>query len=102
MNITEVKIRGVFPEAAAKAVVSIVIDGGFAVNNIRIMKSRKGRLFIAMPEYRTEGGRYHDAAHPVNSGARRVLREKVFAAYYKYLENAYLPGKGVINVNPPA
>jgi len=97
MNITEVRIETIFPEEEVKAFVSIVIDGNFTVNNIRIIKSRKGRLFIAMPNRRLQSGRCRDIACPINSNAWHVLRTQVFAAYYKYLENAYLPKKGVIN-----
>ena len=97
MNITEVRIEEIYHEEEVKAFVSIVIDGNFTVNNIRIIKSKKGRLFIAMPRRRLQTGRCRDIAYPINSDAWRTMRAQVFAAYYKYLENAYLPRKGVIN-----
>ena len=50
MEITEVKV---FPvsEEKLKAFVSVVIDGCFMVNDIKIIQGRESR-FISMPNFR--------------------------------------------------
>jgi len=98
MNITAVKIRNIFPGETVKAIVSIELDDDFAVHNIRIIKGKKGRLLVAMPSRRLETGRHRDVAHPTNSKTQQAFDARILSEYYKYLEKAYLPETGVINV----
>ena len=70
MVITSVKIY-VFPESNSKmkAVASIVIDGVFAVNDIKVLYANE-RFFIAMPSKPKKQGGFIDIAHPINESGR--------------------------------
>jgi len=78
MEITEVKI---FPvkDAKLKAFVSVVLDGCFMVNDIRIVAGKQG-LFISMPNRRRRNGELKDIAHPLNQETRRRFEERILAA----------------------
>ena len=97
MNITAVKIRNIFPGEEVKAIVSIVIDDDFAVHNIRIIKGKKGRLLVSMPNMRLDIGRRRNIAHPINSKTQQAFDARILSEYYRYIERTYLPKKGVIN-----
>jgi stage V sporulation protein G len=79
MQITEVKV---FPvaEEKLKAFVSIVIDGCFMVNDIKVIQGKDG-LFISMPSRRKKNGEFKDVAHPLNSDTRRLIEGQVLAEY---------------------
>src|SRR3978361_1741025 len=79
MEITEVKV---FPiqEEKLKALVSIVFDQCFMVNDIKIIQGRDG-LFISMPSRKKKNGEFKDVAHPLNNETRRMIEEKVLAEY---------------------
>jgi stage V sporulation protein G len=79
MQITEVKV---FPvaEEKLKAFVSIVIDGCFMVNDIKVIQGKDG-LFISMPSRRKKNGEFKDVAHPLNSDTRRVIEGRVLGEY---------------------
>lgn len=83
MEITEVKI---FPvsEEKLKAFVSIVIDGCFMVNDIKVIHGRDG-LFISMPSRRKKNGEFKDVAHPLNNVTRRAIETRVLQEYDQVL-----------------
>lgn len=86
MTITEVKIRRIFedPKSRVKAIVSIIIDGGIAIHELRVVEGTE-RTFVAMPNHRSVDGRFQDIAHPIDKGVRVLLEETVLAAYEKAL-----------------
>jgi len=57
MNITDIKIRKIFTEGKVRAVVSIILDGDFAVHDLKVIEGVE-RLFVAMPNRRSEDGRF--------------------------------------------
>ncbi len=79
MEITEIKV---FPvdEEKLKAFVSIVFDGCFMVNDIKVIQGREGR-FISMPSRRKRNGRFKDVAHPLNNETRRMIEDRILAEY---------------------
>lgn len=83
MQITEVKV---FPihEDKLKAFVSIVFDGCFMVNDIKVIRGKDG-LFISMPSRRKKNGEFKDVAHPLNSDTRREIEERVLDEYERLL-----------------
>lgn len=84
MNITDVRVRRITKEGKMKAVVSITLDNEFVVHDIKVIEGEKG-LFIAMPSKKGTEGEYRDIAHPINSGTRELIQNKILDAYEKAL-----------------
>jgi stage V sporulation protein G len=90
MQITEVKV---FPihEDKLKAFVSVVFDGCFMVNDIKVIRGRDG-LFISMPSRKKKNGEFKDVAHPLNNETRRMIEAQILAEYERVLgERATAP-----------
>lgn len=84
MNITDIKIRKIFPEGKIRAIVSIIIDGDFAVHDLKIIEGIE-RLFIAMPNRRSEDGRFQDIVHPITTEAREQIETSILEKYSQVL-----------------
>lgn len=80
MTITDVRIRLIEGESRLKAIVSIVIDGAFAVHELRIIEGREG-LFVAMPSKKIGEDKFKDIAHPINKGTRTEIEKAVLDKY---------------------
>lgn len=87
MNITDIKIRKIFTEGKVRAVVSIILDGDFAVHDLKVIEGVE-RLFVAMPNRRSEDGRFQDIVHPISSDARTQLEAVVLEKYREAVEAA--------------
>lgn len=86
MEISDVRIRMVNQqEGKLKAVASLVIDGCFAVHDIKIVEGESG-VFVAMPSRKTPDGEYKDIVHPINTKTRELFKERVIEAYRSALE----------------
>ncbi|MDR3552746.1 MAG: septation regulator SpoVG [Clostridia bacterium] len=85
MNITDIKIRKLFTEGRIRAVVSIILDNDFAVHDLKVIEGIE-RLFVAMPNRKSEDGRFQDIVHPITSEAREQLEEAVLEKYRQALE----------------
>lgn len=85
MNITDIRIRRTYQDERLKAVVSITVDNDLAVHDIKIIEG-PGRLFVAMPSRKDEGGVYRDIIHPITSEARKEVERKILAAYHEYVD----------------
>lgn len=83
MEITEVKV---FPvsEEKLKAFVSIVLDGCFMVNDIKVIRGKDG-LFISMPSRKKKNGEFKDVAHPLNNETRQLIEDSVLDEYERIL-----------------
>ena len=79
MEITSVKV---FPvsEEKLRAFATIVFDSCFVVTDIKIIKGSSG-LFVSMPSKRRKDGTFKDVAHPLNSGTRRMIEERIIEEY---------------------
>ena len=84
MEITEVRV---FPrnEEKLKAYVTITFDNCFVIRNLKVIQGQKG-LFVAMPSRKMLDGTHKDVAHPVTNEMRRIIEEKVLAAYQAKLK----------------
>ena len=82
MEITYVRIRKVDKLGKLKGIASITIDNEFVIHDIKVIDGDKG-LFIAMPSKKSVDGEYRDIAHPINSGVRGMMQEKILSAYEK-------------------
>lgn len=80
MNITEVKIRHIYPEGRLRAIVSLTIDNEFVIHDIKIIEG-PDRVFVAMPSRKEADGTYRDIAHPINAQVRQELEEKIITEY---------------------
>jgi stage V sporulation protein G len=80
MNITDIKIRKIFTEGKVKAIVSIIVDGDFAVHDLKVIEGVE-RLFIAMPNRRSEDGRFQDIVHPISSESRAQIENAILDKY---------------------
>lgn len=89
MKITDVKIRKLISNSSlVKAIVSITIDGEFAVHDIKIIERTEGKPFIAMPSWKDDNNVYHDYAHPINQVARDKVTDAILTAYQQAKEKA--------------
>jgi stage V sporulation protein G len=84
MNITDIKIRKIFTEGKVKAIVSIIIDGDFAVHDLKVIEGVE-RLFVAMPNRRSEDGRFQDIVHPISSESRAQIENAILEKYSEAL-----------------
>ena len=85
MNVTDIRIRRTYTEGRLRALVSITIDGDFAVHDVKVIEGPQ-RLFVAMPSRKDESGTFRDIVHPITSEARAELEESILEAYHRHLE----------------
>ncbi len=87
MNITNIKIRRTYEDSRLRALVSLTLEGDFAVHDIKIIEGSE-RLFVAMPSRRDEQGTFRDICHPITAEARQTLEDRILTAYREYLDEA--------------
>lgn len=75
MNITDIKMRKK-DHGRLKAVVSLTIDGNYALNDLYVIQGNK-RLYVQFP--RTDDGRTFFV--PINNQAREMLENKILEVY---------------------
>jgi len=84
MNITDVIIRKISNAGRLRAIVSITLDGDFAIHEIKIIEGKE-RLFIAMPSSVDKSGVFRDITHPISQAARDYLENTILEKYNGYL-----------------
>lgn len=87
MNITDIKIRKLFSEGKVRAIVSIILDGEFAVHDLKVIEGTE-RLFVAMPNRRSEDGRFQDIVHPISTDARAQIETAILGKYEEAVAEA--------------
>jgi stage V sporulation protein G len=80
MEITEVRI-GPSDDERIAAYASITFDDCFVIHGLRVKVRKKGDYYLFMPGRKQADGTYVDIALPINNETRRMIEEKVFAAY---------------------
>ena len=86
INITDTRVRIIEnSDSKLKAIASIVIEGCFAIHDIKIIEGNEG-VFIAMPSRKTAEGTFKDIAHPINSETREMVKNVILDAYKKAVE----------------
>lgn len=86
INITDTRVRIIEnSDSKLKAIASIVIEGCFAIHDIKIIEGNEG-VFIAMPSRKTAEGTFKDIAHPINSETREMVKTIIIDAYKKAVE----------------
>ncbi|MCX6826559.1 MAG: SpoVG family protein, partial [candidate division Zixibacteria bacterium] len=58
----------------------VTFDNAFVIRGMKIIAGNKGH-FVSMPSRKRPDGTHQDVAHPVNNETRRLIEEKVLAAY---------------------
>jgi len=88
MQITEVRV---YPrnEEKLKAFVTVTFDDSFVVRNLKVIQGQNG-LFVAMPSRKMVDGSHKDIAHPIKNEVRRMIEEKVLAAYQEKIKETPL------------
>lgn len=81
MEITDIKFRHLQNDGKLKALVSVTLDGVFAVHDIKLIDGQD-RLFLAMPSRRMPDGKYRDIVHPIGSELREELENRVITEYH--------------------
>ena len=84
MNITDIRIRRTYQDNRLRALVSLTLEGDFAVHDIKVIDGPE-RLFVAMPSRRDEQGTFRDICHPITAEARHELEERILTAYREYI-----------------
>ena len=79
MEITEVRII-LRDEDKLKGFANVTFDNAFVIRGMKIISGNKG-YFVSMPSRKRPDGTHQDVAHPVNNETRRLIEEKVLAAY---------------------
>jgi len=90
MEITEIKIYTVNEDGPLKAYVSIVLDHGFAVHDLKVIQGTS-KLFVAMPNKKDKSGNWRDIVHPINQDARTKIETEILSRYQSVLEEQGSP-----------
>lgn len=85
MNITDVKIRKLFPDGKLKAIVSVTFDDNFVIHDIKVIEGQNGQ-FIAMPNRKTSRGEFKDICHPIKKETREYLEGTILNAYQNWVD----------------
>lgn len=64
-----------------KAMASITLEDSFVVTGIRVVESRNGDMFTAMPSRKTANGEFKDICFPITAEARASINEAILNAY---------------------
>lgn len=84
MEITEVRII-LRDEDKLKGFANVTFDNAFVIRGMKIIAGNNG-YFISMPSRKRPDGTHQDVAHPINNETRRLIEEKVLAAYEEELK----------------
>ena len=79
MQITEVRIR-LTNGVRVRARVSITINDSFMIEELKVIRLRKG-YFVEFPKKRQPDGSYAEIAAPINAETRRMIEEAIFPEF---------------------
>ncbi|MBI4051772.1 MAG: septation protein SpoVG family protein [Elusimicrobia bacterium] len=86
MEVTEIRIH-LRNEEKLKAFVTITFDSCFVVRNMKVVQGAKG-LILCMPSRKLSDGSFKDVAHPITAEFRKVLEDKVMAAFQEEVKKS--------------
>jgi stage V sporulation protein G len=99
VEITEVRVT-LRDEPKLKAFVNVTFDNSFVIRGLKVINGNKG-YFVSMPSRKRNNGTHQDIAHPINNEMRRMIEDKVLAAYETELKNKEAGG-GTSSEEEPA
>src|SRR5882672_10794393 len=79
MEITEIRVH-LRNEDKLRAFATVTFDNCFVVRNMKIIQGTKG-LILCMPSRKLADGTYKDIAHPITADYRKMLEDRILAAY---------------------
>lgn len=79
MEITEIRVT-LRDEERLKGFANVTFDDAFVIRGMKIIQGNNG-YFVAMPSRKRPDGSHQDIAHPVNADMRRLIEERVLAAF---------------------
>jgi stage V sporulation protein G len=84
MLITAVRFSGT-PRDGFLTYASVVFDGCFVVNNLKLVKSKSkpGEIMVCMPSRQKENGDYSDIAHPITPEFRAYVSQYIVSAFHE-------------------
>ncbi len=91
MEITEVRVT-LRDEPKLKAFANVTFDNAFVIRGLKVINGTKG-YFVSMPSRKRNNGTHQDIAHPINNEMRRLIEDKVLAAYEEELKNKEAGGE---------
>lgn len=68
-----------------RAICSATLYNAIGIRGIHVMEGKNG-LFVQMPSYKTQNGKFRDIAFPVTTETRLQLQQAVLDAYSQQLE----------------
>lgn len=86
MKITDIRIRRIYEESRLRALVSLTLEGDFAVHDIKVIDGPQ-RLFVAMPSRRDDQGVFRDICHPITAQARKEMEDMILNKYREYIDS---------------
>jgi len=86
VEITEIRVH-LRNEGKLKAFATVTFDTCFVVRNMKVVQGTKG-LILCMPSRKMPDGQFKDVAHPISAQFRKVLEDKVLAAFHDELQRA--------------
>ena len=84
MEITEVRIT-LRDEEKLKAFANVTFDNAFVIRGLKVINGNEG-YFVSMPSRKRKDGTHQDIAHPINNDMRKLIEDKVLAAYEEELK----------------
>ncbi|MBN2226538.1 MAG: SpoVG family protein [candidate division Zixibacteria bacterium] len=85
MEITEIRII-LRDEERLKGFANVTFNNAFVIRGMKIISGNKG-YFVSMPSRKRPDGTHQDVAHPINNETRRMIEERVLAAYEEELKS---------------
>ncbi len=93
MEITEVRIMPSKGGGKIKAFASIVLDDCFVINDLRVIEAKDGHFMVTMPSRKARNGQLRDIAHPLNTGTRKMIEERVLEEFQRSRDSRAVPAE---------
>ena len=86
-EVTSIRVKKLLKNESSTIVgtASIVINGSFLVNDIRII-STKNKMFCAMPSRMLEDKTFMDICHPLNQKTRQYIENLIISEFISLKE----------------
>jgi stage V sporulation protein G len=90
MKVTEVRVYPADHEEL-RGFASITLDNCWMIRELKIIQSKSGRLYVAMPSKKQQDGTYWDIAYPITAEARVTIEQAILTTYRAIYEQQKAP-----------